>query len=378
MSRANKQNKPLQVLQVCASLSRGGVQTWLMDILRNTSRDEFQIDVCLTGALQGPYEEEFKRLGGKIYRCPLSKNLLSFSRRFKHILTTECFDIVHSHLYYFSGLILRLAAEAGVQRRIAHIHPVEDLKRRQFFRDLYTWWMKKWLQRYGTSFVGPTKASLERFWGPCWRDDPAKRVIYNGIRTDRFVQLVDRAKVRQELGIAERAQIVLNVSRFSPHKRHEFFLEVAEFVLTQRRDLCFLLIGAGRSREMIKELVRRKGLAEHFRFISGLHSIDSYWLASDVFAFPSCNEGFGIAVIEAAAAGLKVIAQDIPGVREAATACPDAILLPLETTAEKWAQTLLNVLKQPRMPESQRQMLLEQFPFTIENSIKKLRDVYYA
>lgn len=349
-----------------------------MDILRNTSRDEFQIDVCLTGALQGPYEEEFKRLGGAVLRCPIRKNLLAFSSEFKKLLRKQNYDIVHSHLYYFSGFILRLAAEAGVHRRIAHIHPVEDLKRRQFFRDLYAWWMKKWLQRYGTSFVGPTKASLEGFWGPCWRDDQTKRVIYNGIRTDRFVQPVDRTKVRRELGIAASAKIVLNVSRFSTHKRHKFLLEVAEFVLTQRRDVCFLLIGAGRLRVMIKELVRRKGLAEHFRFISGLPSIDSYWLASDVFAFPSCNEGFGITVIEAAAAGLKVIAQDIPGVREAATACPDAILLPLETTAEKWSQTLLNVLEQPRMPESQRQMLLEQFPFTIEDSIKKLRDVYYV
>ena len=373
-----KGGSPLRIIQIYSSLSRGGAETWLMDIMRNTTRKEFQFDICLTGCVKGPYEDEFKSLGGKIYRCLLSKNLLSFSHRFKQILTTECYDIVHSHVYYFSGLILMLAAHAGVPKRISHLHPVEDLKVTQLLRGFYVWSMKRLINRYGTCFVGPSEASLEGFFGPDWKQDPTKQVIYNGIRTDRFLQPADRMKVRRGLGIPEDALIVINVSSFRPHKRHGFLVQVAEHVLAQRQDVYFLLIGTGVLKEAIEEQVRRKGLADHFRFISGRPNIDSYWLAADVFAFPSCNEGFGIVIIEAALAGLRIVAQDISGVQEAAAICPDAILLPLETPAEQWGQRLLDVLKGPRIPETRRHKMLKEFPFTIENSIKKLREVYYG
>jgi len=370
--------KPLRVLHLLGSLGHGGIETWLMDIVGNTSREEFAFDVCVMRRVAGGYEEEFQKLGGRILCCPLSKNLWSYCRRFKQLLRAGHYDIVHSHLYYFSGLIMRLAAQVGVPKRIAHIHPAEDTKANQNFRALFTWWMKRWIQQYGTRFLGPSRASMEGLWGAKWEKDPAKQVLYNGIKLERFVNLVDRRTVRRELGIPEDAPIVLNVSRFVPHKRHEFLVRVAQQVLAIKPDVYFLLIGAGPLQNTVKEQVRAKGLEKNVRFITGAPSIDRYWMAVDVFAFPSSNEGFGIVIIEAAAAGLKVIAQDIPSVREAAVACSDAVLLPLETTVEKWTQTLVTALKQPRMPESQRQKLLKTFPFTIENSVRKLSEIYHG
>ncbi|MHC4693735.1 MAG: glycosyltransferase [Planctomycetota bacterium] len=370
-------NRPLRILQVYGSLNRGGAETWLMDVMRNTSREELQIDACLTRGSKGAYQNEFESLGGRVHCSPFGKNVWSFCRQFKRLLDAEHYDVVHSHLYYFSGLVLRLAAHAGVPKRIAHIHPAEDLKAEEPFRGFYVWLMRRWIRHYGTNFVGPTEASLDGFWGPGWQKDPTKHVIYNGIHTARFVRPFDRFKVRCELDIPESAPIVLNVSRFSPHKRHEFLVQVAERVLGQKQDVCFLLIGAGKLKEAIEEQVRLKGLESNFRFISGAPNIDRYLMAADLFAFPSCNEGFGIALIEAAAAGLRVIAQDIPGVREAAMACIEPTLLPLETTVDEWSQIILETLKQPRITENQRQKLIRNFPYTIEKSIGKLKDIYY-
>lgn len=369
-------HNPLKILQVYGSLSHGGAETWLMDIMRNTNRQEFQFDVCLTRDIEGAYEEEFKKLGGRIYRCLLSKNLWKFSSSFKNLLHREHYDIVHSHLYFFTGFVLRLAFKYGVAKRIAHIHPVEDFKTGGIFRFFYKSLMKRWIKRYGTDFVGPTKASLRGFWGGEWQEDKSNKVIYNCVDVERFAKVMDRQKIRHELNIPEDAQIVLNVSRFTPHKRHEFFVQVAEYVLAQKNDVYFLLIGVGDLKEAIEEKVRVKGLAKNFRFISGAPSINQYFSASDVFAFPSCNEGFGIVIIEAALAGLRVIAQDIPGVQEAAEVCPYAVLLPLDMPSDRWAKVLLDELNQPRIDENERQVFLQKFPFTIENSVSKLREVY--
>ncbi len=163
-------NKPLRVLHVIGALNRGGIETWIMDIVRNTRRDEFAVDVCVTNRVVNAYEDEFESLGGKIWHCPLDKRKpWNFCRRFSQVLRAAHYDIVHSHMYYFSGLVLMLAARAGVPKRISHIHPVEDLKVARPLRRFYVWWMKRWIRHYGTSFVGPTQASLAAFFGPAWR-----------------------------------------------------------------------------------------------------------------------------------------------------------------------------------------------------------------
>lgn len=368
--------RPIRALHVQSRLDRGGAETWLMDIVRHSDRNELQIDACVTGPGRGTYESEFEQLGGRILRCPLSRNPWQFAKCFEKMLTNERYDVVHSHLYYFSGFVLRAAARAGVPKRIAHNHPAEDVKAGGILRFLYAKWMRRWTRRYGTAFVGPTRAALESFWGPDWEMDGDKRVLYNGIHINRFAQPADRSRIRSELNMPSESLIVLNVGRHVPHKRQSFLVDVAEEILKDRRDVVFVLIGAGPLKESIEMSVRDKGLADNFRFVSGEPNIDRFFLSSDVFAFPSSNEGFGIVIAEAAAAGLKVIAQDIPGVREAADALPGVTLLSLDTPPAAWARALANVLREPRVDESQRQALLQRFPFTIDASIEVLKQLY--
>lgn len=367
---------PLRVLHVFSSLNRGGAETWLMDVVRHVSRDELAIDVCLTGSTRGPYEEEFCALGGAVHRVPMSRNPWAFGAKLRGLLRKQLYDVVHSHLYYFSGVVLRAAALAGVPQRIAHNHPVADLKAGGLARRAYTAWMRRWMCRYGTQFVGPTRASLEAFWGPQWEREPDKRVIYNGIRVARFLQPADREGVRRELNLPQQAKIVLSVGRFVPHKRQAFLVEVGHELCPRQEDAFFVLIGDGPEHEQVVQAAKGAGLSKRFRFLRGAASLDRYWLASDVFAFPSINEGFGIVVVEAAAAGLPVIACDIPGVQEAAVACDRPVLLPLNASSSSWADAIMAGLKRCARSESQRQTMLATFPFTIESSIRALKNLY--
>jgi glycosyltransferase involved in cell wall biosynthesis len=368
--------RPVRALHVFASLNRGGAETWLMDVVRNLSRDELALDVCVTRGSHGVYEDEFTSLGGQVHRCPLGRNPWRFAARFRRLLSHGHYDIVHSHLYYFSGVVLRAAAKAGVPQRVAHNHPVEDLKSGRLIRPIYVTWMLRWMCRYGTDFVGPTRASLEALWGPNWERDPHKWVLYNGIRVERFVKPVDRVAVRDELGIPRDARIVLNVARFAPHKRQSFLVDVARRLLGRHANVYFLLIGDGPLRDEVEQRVRNTDLRQSFRFIRGLPSIDRYWLSADVFAFPSVNEGFGIVIVEAAAAGLPVVAHDIPGVREAASACASPVLLTLDASPEAWADAVDDALHRPVWEDARRAAMLRSFPFTIEASIRSLRKLY--
>lgn len=366
----------IRALHVYATLDRGGAETWLMDVVRKCPREELAIDVCVTSGRIGAYEDEFRSLGGAIHRCRMSRNPFAFQRRFQDILARQTYDVVHSHLYYFSGVVLWAAALSGVRQRVAHNHPVEDLKRGGLLRAAYAGLMRRWMCRYGTDFVGPTRASLESFWGSGWESDPHKRVLYNGIDVSRFLQPAERNAVRKELILPDDAKIILNVGRFVSHKRQGFLIDVAKLLVPVRNDAYFLMIGDGPMREEVEQRFSHEGLGDRFRLIRGQPNIDRYWLASDIFAFPSINEGFGIVVAEAAAAGLPVVACNIPGLREAARACDRPALLPLDATPQEWSETIVAAISRPPLDLADRRRVAATFPFTIESSIRSLKELY--
>ena len=364
-----------RALHVFGRLDRGGAETWLMDVVRRVDRNELAIDVCVIGNGTGTFDREFESLGGLVHRCPLSAGLLAFRRSFNDLLARKQYDVVHSHVYLFSGFLLKWACRTGVPRRVAHLHPVEDVKKHSPARRLYASWMHRRIDYYGTHFVGPTQASLESFWGERWRNDPRCSVLYNGVDARRFAASRSNA-VRTSLQIPLGAKLVLNVARFAPHKRQTQLLSIAKNMLARRSDVYFVCIGAGPLREQVISEVAAAGLDAHFRFIEGADDIDAFWLTADAFAFPSVAEGFGIVVAEAGAAGLPVVAHDIPGIREASRSCHTVTLLPVDSSTEAWIDALTAVLKHGPLSDDARIAHLSTFPFTIETSIDSLRRLY--
>jgi glycosyltransferase involved in cell wall biosynthesis len=236
--------------------------------------------------------------------------------------------------------------------------------------------MRRWIEKYSTLFVAVTSASLQSFWGPGWQTDSRKRVFYCGISLERFRQVADRAAVRAELGLPASARLILNVGRFIPSKRQALLVDVAGQVAARRRDVYFVLIGAGPLQAEVERAANTAGLSDIVRFVPALPGIERFWLAADAFAFPSFSEGLPIVIIEAAAAGLPIVAYDIPGVREAATASASVKLLSMDATIEDWASAVFDALDRPPLSYADRQVLLDRFPFSIEASIQSLVKLY--
>ena len=369
--------RPLRALHLLATLNLGGIETWLIEVMRHTSRDDLTIDVCTTRDDHGVYDEEFIALGGVIHRCPLHRNPWDFGRRLEQLLRRHRYDVVHSHLAYFSGFVLRSAAHAGVPIRVAHNHMTGDLVEAPgVLRPLYRYWMRRWIDKYCTLFVAVTSASLQSFWGSGWQTDSRKRVFYCGISLERFRQVADRAAVRAELGLPAGARLILNVGRFISSKRQAILVDVAGQVAARRGDVYFVLIGAGPLQAEVERAANTTGLSDIVRFVPAQPGIERFWLAADAFAFPSVSEGLPIVIIEAAAAGLPIVAYDIPGVHEAAEASSSATLLPLDATTGDWASAIFDALDRPLLSYVDRKEMLDRFPFSIEASIQSLKRLY--
>lgn len=365
--------KTVRVLHVCKSLTRGGVETWIMDIMKEKVKrdDKWELGVCLIGEKQGPYEEEFLRLGGKIHRIHFTRfGIFKFLLNFNRLIKEYEYNIIHTHLYLFNAFII-LIQLGGEVKRIAHIHPIEDTKSDKFGRFLYRLFARRVILHGADFIVGPSNMSLVAFVGPEWKRKDNFRVLYNGIDIDRFRKKINRNEVKLRLNIPQDAFIVLNVGRYVEHKRHDFLLEVAREIKKIRNDVYFLCIGDGPLYSHIIKKTCALGVDRQFRFIQGERSIDDYFLCADLFAFPSCNEGFGIVIIESAAAGLPTIAMQIPGVEEAAQACHSVDLLPKTSSSAEWSKMIIL-----RLGQKNKNPDYHVFPFTIQKSYDTLIEIY--
>lgn len=139
-------------------------------------------------------------------------------------------------------------------------------------------------------------------------------VVHNGVELAPARD--DRRTWRARLGAG--SFVAAMVANLHAHKDHATLLQAWKLVVERVPDA--LLALAGREEETgpaVRALVENLGLTERVRFLGPTDDVAGLYAASDLYVHASTSEGFPNAVIEAMAAGLPVVATDLPGVREA-------------------------------------------------------------
>ena len=150
---------------------------------------------------------------------------------------------------------------------------------------------------------------------------PADRLFLTGgvgISTDDFdparVSPAERRAVREEVGAADDAVPVLTfVGEMIPRKRHVDALAAFAEIRATYPDALLLLVDDGKLHEQIKARARQLGVWEGCRFLGFRRDIPRILAATDVFLFPSAQEGLPCAVQEALSMGVPVVATDVRG-----------------------------------------------------------------
>lgn len=127
---------------------------------------------------------------------------------------------------------------------------------------------------------------------------------------------VDRGSLRHELNVPTDAFVAGYVGRLARQKRVEDLIWAVETLRQIRTKLHLVLIGGGPERERLEEFTRNVNCTEHAHFLGHREDAPRFLNAMDVFCLASSFEGMSNSVMEAMAAGLPVIASDIPANRE--------------------------------------------------------------
>jgi glycosyltransferase involved in cell wall biosynthesis len=321
--------------------------------------DRVHSDFLVLTGLGGTLDDRVRTAGGRVIKCRLD---LMFPIRFVRVLRQERFDVVHSHVHYFSGVILTLARAAGVPRRVAHLHTAtvndrEETRRRRLqiriCRTLIDW--------NATDIVAAGEGAMAAAWGSGWHSDARCRVVYNSVRGDRLRVGFDRRSTRPT---------IVNVASVKPLKNQLRLVGVLAQLVDQLPSVQLRLIGKedGAYADAIRRAAAAAGLAERLSFVGEVDEAMPWLATAHLMILPSVWEGLPCAVLEACAVGTPVLASDLPGTREIARHFPDVHLLSLTEDDKTWAAAAARIIERGTVNPGEAAARLANSPFVFERS----------
>lgn len=299
----------IKVLHVFECFAQGGIENFVMNVYRKINREEIQFDFAFINRSKGVFDDEVISMGANIYYFENeSKTFANYSKSLTSIIKDHGpYDVIHSHMYFFSGYILKIAKKCGVPIRIAHCHETLKGRKPTLKRRIYESIMKKMIKKNSTVRLSCSNAA-----GMYMFDKPDSfKILYNGISMKRFMYNLElRNECRKNLNISDDEILVLNVGRFAPQKNHDFTIHMFKKLYEKSRKYKLVLIGDGILLDEIKLLVNKYQLNNAVIFLSNIYDTESYYNAADIFILPSLYEGMGIVTIEAQATGLVTLISD--------------------------------------------------------------------
>lgn len=199
-------------------------------------------------------------------------------------------------------------------------------------------------------------------------------VIHNGIDLSEFQIPQNRGKIRNELDIPENDFVIGTIARLSPPKGIDKFIETAK-VMQKESGIKFIIVGDGELRTEMEQQVKDSNLCDKVIFTGIRKDIPDILASFDMFLLTSDWEAFGIAILEAMAAGVPVAAFAVDGVTEVLET-GYGVLIP-HGDISKTAEAVRFIKTNPREQERMSQAGIKRArDFDIKNTANKILTLY--
>jgi glycosyltransferase involved in cell wall biosynthesis len=265
------------------------------------------------------YGTDNKRLDGTgivrhqidFVRSPFAiRDNIKVYKQLKKLMAENTFQLIHCHTP-MGGAMARLTAKATKTGPVIYtVHGLHFYKGAPLINWLVYYPAEKYLSRYTDVLITINQEDYQRarrFHAKSVKYLPGVGIhleIIDGVQADRLAK-------RKELGIDEKTRIILTVGELI--KRKNYVTAINAFTKAEVEDTVLLICGHGILEEDLKRQVVQLGISQKVIFTGYRHDIYEIMKASDVFFFPSYQEGLSAALMEAMAAGLPVVCSKIRG-----------------------------------------------------------------
>lgn len=355
--------KKILIVITTGYASYGGLTTVMMNYYRAMDKSGLHIDFASTNESPRELLDELYSNGSE-YFClgERNKNPFKYRQNLKKVLEKNKYDVIHVNGNSATmTLELTVAKKCGVPVRIAHghntrtSHPIINKMLGHIFRKTYTY-----------------PIAVSKLAGD-WLYNGDKYIILNNaidLKKYKFNKEI-RDKVRQELKLDNKF-VVGNVGKLNEQKNHMFLLRVFAELKKMRDNVCLLLVGGGHLETVLHNECKSLNIDSDVIFTGMVDNAANYFQAMDVFVFPSKWEGLPVAMIEAQANGLGIIASDT--ITKEVKLTDNTVYKSLKDTAELWAEQILKIEKEKSLRFDADKANLRKFD--IDYEAEKLRKIY--
>jgi glycosyltransferase involved in cell wall biosynthesis len=297
----------MNILFLVNHLNVGGISSYILTLGKGLKENGHRIFVASRG---GNLLNRMIELGFECVIVPLNtKNEISpkiavSAFILNGLIKREKIDIIHSN----SRTTQVLASILSRRRGVASVFTCHGFFRPHLIRRMFPCWGYKVI-----AISHQVEEHLIRDF-KVFRDDIV--VVHNGIDIQRFKNIDPkfRNEERKKLGLTD-APVVGIVARLSDVKGHIYLIEAMKTVIDAIPQAQLLIVGEGKMREELISRVGILGIENSVYFVSHSEDTRKVLAAMDIFVMPSLQEGLGLALMEAMAAGLAVVGSDIGGIK---------------------------------------------------------------
>jgi len=296
----------MTVLLLTTHFQTGGITSYLLTLSRSLIAQGHHVVMVSSG---GNMVTDLEKLGAVHLtlnmrtKSVLSPKLFPAIRRIRREIHDRGISVIHAQTRVTQFMAAVLSRMTGVP----HVSTCHGFFRPRLWRRIFPCWGRRVI-----AISDQVAVHLRRDFGVA----PERiRVIRNGIDLHRFSPANPQrhAEYQERLGCGHR-KVVGILARLSDVKGHHILIEALNLVKTDVPQVKLLIVGEGRQEAVLKRQVADSGLTEWVDFYPVVNQASDFLAAFDCFVMPSLQEGLGLSVMEAQAAGLPVIASRVGGI----------------------------------------------------------------
>jgi UDP-glucose:(heptosyl)LPS alpha-1,3-glucosyltransferase len=270
---------------------------------------------------------------------------ISFAGFAQRKITRMAFDLVHSHERIFRMDLMTFHG-------IPHQTWIHDMRRKPLsgFDRATCWAEKKGIENPGLKMILPVSALVKNELSKHYAiSDDRVSIVHPGVSIERFSRLNAmscRERIRARNGLSASDVVICFVGMNFEIKRLDLTLQA---IAGMKQDGFspplpkLLIVGKGDSGPYLK-MARDLGISNQIVFAGVTDEVEAYYLASDFFVMPSRMDTFGLAVLEAMAAGLPVVISANVGAADLVTHGDSGFILPQNPSAPDMTASLIRLM----------------------------------
>ena len=300
----------MNITHFVENLDRGGLERMVLELTKLQHRQGHRCQVvCLFEP--GSQAHELKDLGIPVSACDKREGLdLRALSRARHLVRSHATEVLHTHNAVAHYQAVWATYGLGVRQVINTRHGMGGNQRAA---------RREWLYRRALASTDTVVAVCEAARSDAVRRGivpmAKTRVVPNGIQVGSFQAASNtmRRRLQDKLGLPPQTQLIGNVGRLNWAKDQASLIRAFRHVNQECPDTALLLIGEGELRKDLEVRAAEEGVTDRVHFLGDRNDVHELLQGLDLFVLSSVSEGYSLALLEAGAAALPIVATDVGG-----------------------------------------------------------------